>query len=137
MPYFLWTDDVITGSKMVDAEHRKITMLVDTLLASCESGASTETVSFQLEEIAIASDRHFEWENFEMLSIGYRDRDMHIADHAMLLEDISTLAKEIKNTHQYSAQDVYHFFKAWLHDHIFIYDIPMVNALQIFTGYDE
>ena len=31
---------------------------------------------------------------------------MHIADHVKLLKDISTLAKEIENTHQYAAQDV-------------------------------
>ncbi len=137
MPYFLWTDDVITGNKMVDAEHRKITMLVDTFLASCESGASVKTVSFQLEKIAIASNKHFEWENFEMLRIGFINRDIHIADHVNLLKDLSSLAKEIESGLQYSAQDVYCFFKAWLHDHIFIYDIPMVNALQIFTGSDE
>jgi hemerythrin len=62
---------------------------------------------------------------------------MHIADHVKLLEDLSSLAKEIESGQQYSAQDVYCFFKAWLHDHISIYDIPMVNALQIFIGSDE
>jgi len=122
---------------MVDAEHRKITMLVDTLLASCESGASAKTVSFQIEKIVIASDRHFEWENFEMLRIGYISRDMHIADHVKLLEDVSSLAKEIENRRQYSAQGVYRYFKAWLHDHIINYDIPMVKALNFAAGSTE
>jgi hemerythrin len=64
----------------------------------------------------------------------YQAKDAHIADHLKRLEDLSSLAMQIESKLQYCAQDVYSYFRAWLSDHIFNYDIPMVQAFHLVGG---
>ncbi len=132
MSYFLWTADLATGNKFLDAEHRKMTILIDGLLAASERGASVDTVSLQLDHLIEFARAHFDRENCEMLLISFRDRVRHAAEHTKLLDQVNALKAQIGSGQQISQLEVYDFLRTWLRDHIVNFDMPLSATEKTF-----
>ena len=128
MPYFLWNTDLRTGSKSLDAEHRKLTLLIDAFIAASERDASVHTVSLQLDNLLAFTREHFEHENSDMRRIAYADCAIHEAEHTRVLHELQVLKQRIESGQHTSELGIYDFLRTWLHEHILNFDKPMVEA---------
>jgi hemerythrin len=134
MPYFLWNATLMTGNAHVDADHRKLTILVDSLIAAAERCASAATISLESANLIAFATEHFEREDSEMLKIGYHDRARHVADHTRLLREVTQLKTHIESSQAIRALGVYDFLRGWLREHILLFDQPMIASENAFAG---
>ena len=136
MSYFLWTADLITRDKRVDADHRKLTMLIDGLFAAFERGASVGTINLEMDNLLAFAKEHFDWEESEMLRIGFVDRDRHAADHSKLMMEVTVLKSQIESAQHIKLLEIYDFMRTWLRNHILCFDTPFIVAAAAF-GCDQ
>ncbi|NVO04637.1 MAG: hemerythrin family protein [Rhodoferax sp.] len=134
MPYFLSTTDLVTGSDRLDAEHRKLIALIDAVIAACDSGASTGTISLHMAHLLHFARAHFAQEDAEMCRLSYSGRDAHGQDHARLLHQLEERKSRLDAGQAMDCVQTYDFMRGWLRGHIQQFDIPLVATRDFGFG---
>ncbi len=83
MPYLQWDESYAVGVAEIDAQHRRLFELVDSLHHACESACSPGELMRAVEEFAEYTRHHFATEEQYMDEYEYAGREAHIEEHML------------------------------------------------------
>ncbi len=130
MDLFPWTDDLITGNEMIDADHRHWVDLINVLLDSIANGYAGDYISEVLENLIVYSREHFGREETEMWRIAYAATGAHRAQHAEILKTAIELKGRLDAGEKINAPGVQNYLSTWLRAHILNEDQKLAKALK-------
>ena len=85
MAHFSWTDDLSTGSALIDGDHRKLINMINALFDSLEKGQANDIMGKVLNNLIVYTKEHFGREEAEMQRINYAASIAHKSEHTKLL----------------------------------------------------
>lgn len=130
MAQFSLTDDLYTGSSLIDGDHRKLVDFVNAFFQSMQSEQSNDRVSKAMNELIVYTDEHFEREEAEMERIQYVAAFAHRAEHTKLLKQLAELKEILDAGGRMNTPAVASFLSGWLRDHILTQDMKLAATLK-------
>jgi hemerythrin-like metal-binding protein len=130
MAQFSWTDDLYTGSTLIDCDHRKLVALVNALFQSMQSGLGNGPMSKAMHDLIAYTGEHFGREEAEMERIEYVAVLAHKAEHARLLRQLIELKEMLDAGGRINVPAVGAFLSEWLREHILAADMKFAAALK-------
>ena len=130
MAQFSWTDDLYTGSTLIDGDHRKLIGLVNALFEAMDNAPSNERMSKAMNDLIAYTGEHFAREEAEMERIQYVASLAHKAEHAKLLKQIVELKAMLDAGGRINIPAVSDFLSEWLRDHILAADMKLAAVLR-------
>lgn len=92
---FVFTEELKTGSKLIDDEHRELLNVANRLFDACSSGEGKKEVVHTLRHLLDYVDTHFEHEDAFMREKNYSLYEEHHAFHVNFNQDFKATASEI------------------------------------------
>ena len=130
MAQFSWTDDLYTGSTLIDGDHRKLVDLVNAFFQSVQNGKDNDRVSKAMNDLIAYTGEHFAREEAEMARIAYVAAVAHRAEHTKLLKQLVELKDMLDAGGRINVPAVADFLSGWLRDHILTTDMKLAAALK-------
>ena len=91
-----WTNNLATGVKEFDDQHKEIFARVDRLSTACSEGKGREEVLRLLEFLGDYIKEHFAAEERLQMKYGYPGYAMHKSQHTRFIADITRLSTAFK-----------------------------------------
>jgi hemerythrin-like metal-binding protein len=115
--YMPWKSSYSVGDDSIDAQHKRIVALVNSLHTSLQTpgGADRGKVKQVLEDLVYYTIQHFDHEERLMRECGYPDLDNHRALHIRLR--LRTIAMR-NNLELVTERDMLGYVKDWWNNHI-------------------
>jgi len=130
MAQFSWTDDLYTGSPLIDGDHLKLVDLVNALFQSMQSGQVNSRMSNAMRDLIAYTGEHFSREEAEMQRIEYVAALAHQAEHTKLLRQLVELKEMLDAGGRMNHPAVADFLSGWLRDHILTTDMKLAATLK-------
>ena len=130
MAQFSWTDDLYTGSSLIDGDHRKLVDLVNAFFQSMQGGQGNGRVSKAMNDLIAYTREHFAREEAEMECIRYVAALAHRAEHIKLVKQLVELKEMLDAGGRMNIPAVAGFLSGWLRDHILTTDMKLAAALK-------
>ena len=130
MAQFSLTDDLYTGSSLIDRDHRKLVTLVNGLFEAMEREQGDGRLSKAMKDLIAYAGKHFGREEAEMERIQYVASLAHKAEHAKLLRQLAELKEMLDAGGRINIPAVADFLSEWLRDHILAADMKLAGALK-------
>ena len=130
MAQFSWTDDLYTGSNLIDGDHRKLVDLVNAFFQSMQNGQGNGRVSKAMSDLIAYTGEHFGREEAEMARIEYVAALAHQAEHTKLLKQLVELKEMLDARGGINVPAVADFLSGWLRDHILKTDMKLAATLK-------
>ena len=130
MTQFSLTDDLYTGSSLIDGDHRKLVDLVNAFFESMQSGEDTERTARAMGALIAYTREHFAREEAEMQRIRYVALLAHKAEHSKLLRQLIELKEMLDAGGRMNVPAVADFLSEWLRDHILAADMKLAASLK-------
>jgi len=122
MPFATWTDDLLTGIDLVDAQHMALFEAVNTLAQAIQDGISDGQLQEQLALIAQRTIFHFHTEEELMKSDQYPGRTLHGAEHLDLILKVREIQYQSAKG-QSVTMEITRFLAEWFGRHIVSLDM--------------
>lgn len=130
MTQFSWTDDLHTGSPLIDGDHRVLIGLVNALFEAMAAAQGGERMSKALNALVAYTGEHFAREQAEMARIQYVAALAHESEHRKLLQQLAGLKQMLDAGGRLNIPAVGDFLSQWLRDHILTADMKLAAALK-------
>ncbi len=130
MAHFLWTDDLATGSALIDGDHHKLISMVNALFDSMAKGQANDIISKVLNNLIIYTKEHFGREEAEMQRIRYVGETAHKSEHTKLIKQVAELKSSLDAGQKTNVVAVSKFLDDWLRNHILMVDKKLATALK-------
>ncbi len=127
-----WTDDLKTGHKEIDEDHREILDRIRAFQDAYHSGAGEETLMPLMQYLEGYIDQHFEEEERLMTAHHYPGLPFHRNVHEEFRENFAVLNSRLKEKGADVAvmTDVYFLLEQWFRVHISVFDMNMAKFLK-------
>lgn len=130
----LWRKQLCTGNHSIDAEHRFLVCLINTVELAVRSGEGSEVIADAVAQLSDYTHQHFDNEERIMVALGYPRYDQHKAAHMALKMRLNELAGEVKDCAgkelpKEAIDKLMALLRAWLIDHIIKEDFLMKPML--------
>jgi len=114
-----WTSDLNTGIKQIDDDHKMLVALLNRLYQACLYKESEGTFRSILNELAHYTVFHFKREEAFMEKMGYPHIKNHKQVHELLTSYVMNEIEKVQLDYTTkSGDELLHFLKNWLIDHI-------------------
>ncbi len=130
MAQFTLTDDLYTGSSLIDGDHRKLVELVNAFFESMQSGHDDRRTAQAMSALIAYTGEHFVHEEAEMQRIHYVALLAHKSEHSKLLRQLIDLKEMLEAGGRMNAPAVADFLSRWLRDHILAADMKLAANLK-------
>lgn len=130
MERFSWTDDLITGSALIDGDHRRLISMANALFDSMTKGHANDVMSKVVQNLIIYTREHFGREEAEMQRIRYAAAISHKSEHAKLIKQVLELKAKLDAGEKINVVTVWPFLSDWLRNHILTVDMRLAAALK-------
>jgi len=130
MAQFSWTDELYTGSNLIDGDHRKLIDLVDAFFEAMEGGQGNGRMCKAMGDLVAYTGEHFGREEAEMERIQYVAALAHRGEHAKLLRQLAGLKEMLDAGGKINIPAVADFLDQWLRNHILTADMKLAAALK-------
>ena len=130
MAQFIWTDDLYTGSTLIDGDHRKLVDLVNAFFQCVQSDQGNGHVSKAMNDLIAYTGEHFSREETEMGRIQYVAALAHKGEHTKLLKQLVGLKEMLDAGGRMNIPAVADFLSQWLRDHILTTDMKLAATLK-------
>lgn len=130
MGQIAWTEDLITGSSLIDGDHHKLLGLVNALIAIMEGVQDNKRMSKAMNDLIAYAREHFGREEAEMERIQYVAVLAHRAAHSKLLAQLAELKAMLDAGGKINVPAVSDFLTEWLRDHILTVDMKLAASLK-------
>ncbi len=122
----------ILGNLDIDSDHRKVSDALDALLLSLTYNANHNTVLSTLVELIDSICRHFQTEEYMMLSIKYDAIDAHKKEHEEFMNLLWSILFNFETNNEQITTDTLTMISFWKFDHISTFDKEFVEAYQYY-----
>ena len=130
MAQFFWTDDLYTGSGLIDGDHRKLVDVLNAFILSMHDDERGSRVSKAMDDLLAYTREHFIREEAEMERIRYVAALAHKAEHTKLLRQLIELKEMLDAGGRINVPAVTDFLSGWLRDHILTADMKLAATLK-------
>jgi len=119
-----WSNDLSTGIKIIDTQHKVLFDLANDLKNAYDNNAGAQVIDTMFSVIQHYSFKHFATE--EDLLSGRGDFHIHCYEHYQLLRQLNQYAVDFRNNRRLPMPPS-EFLEKWLTDHIKGSDIPALE----------
>lgn len=113
-----FTKDLELGIDLIDAQHRRLIDLINSLVEMNATGASRDALAEVLDELSQYIFEHFEAEEAFMLEAGYRGLAAHREQHAAFVKKCIGFQGKFRAGEARLEADILIFLAGWLVHHI-------------------
>lgn len=124
----VWTEKHLVGVDIIDAEHRALIEMFNSILAVSKSHNQAE-LAILLEQLGDATASHFASEESLMARFDYAHAAQHRIDHQKLLDEYGHQVEDWRNRH-ISAELLCRFMYRWLLRHVLASDMALGEAIN-------
>lgn len=124
----VWTEKHLVGVDIIDAEHRALIEMFNSILAVSKSHNQAE-LAILLEQLGDATAAHFASEESLMAQFDYAHAAQHRIDHQKLLDEFGHQVDDWRNRH-ISAELLCRFMYRWLLRHVLASDMALGEAIN-------
>ncbi len=124
-----WLPEYAIGVASIDAEHREIIGLINSLYACYVAGGDKATVAAFLGEVHAWISAHFALEERMMQDNRYDDYDGHKAEHEQLLDQIGDIIDIYEAEGFFSAEEFAQVLSDWFAEHFRTKDARLHHRL--------
>lgn len=119
MPLMMWSDKMSVGVAKLDADHKKLVEMVNTLFDGIQSGKGKDVVGTILDGLIKYTVEHFKHEEDYFAQTGYPDAVAHKAQHQDLCKQVLAVQEKFRaGSTATLSLEVMNFLKNWLINHI-------------------
>ncbi|QFI40188.1 bacteriohemerythrin [Moritella marina ATCC 15381] len=124
-----WNEDMCVGIDEIDADHKKILIIIAAIIDAIDINANAETIEKHFSELAACTASHFKHEEALMKTMGFEDFIEHQKGHQGFLVQLPELKNKLLNSNNAEAAgEVSQFLYDWVIEHILIADMDYVHA---------
>lgn len=128
MPRMIWQDDLNTGIKVIDNQHRRIVEMINHLHDAMEHRDSRE-MSDILDELVDYTLSHFTFEESLMEDAGYEFTRAHKRVHEVFVKRVSDYRLRL-GAGEDIGNELLHTLSHWLFNHIRNDDKAIVDSVR-------
>jgi hemerythrin-like metal-binding protein len=129
MAFIDWSDDLSTGMKDIDEQHKKFIGTINKAKQAADSGAPRKAQKDVIEELAEYGRYHFDTEEKYFKKFNYPYAKEHEAEHAKLLAKVLYFSNKF-DSGQDVAIELLDFLKGWLADHLMKHDMKYAKYFK-------
>jgi hemerythrin len=133
MPEFKWSSENEVFLPTVDAEHKELFVLCDTLESGVRGRADAAKVRICLDQLAAHLEAHFQHEEWLMRAVGYPSYGWHRAQHDTARRRLKLLAPAASAGDEEAAALLLDFLAGWLQDHTCLTDKMMAAFVRNYS----
>jgi hemerythrin len=123
MPLIEWCDEISTGIKSIDEEHKVLINLVNALYDAIQLEKEKDVLGEILNGLVLYIVVHFTHEEEFMFATHYPGFAEHVAEHDRLRDQVMRLQNEFqKSANNALANETLAFLKGWIKGHIMYCD---------------
>ncbi len=117
--HLIWNENVHpVGIAAIDRQHREIIERVNLISDMVAQGNRHEATQEEMEDLILFTVEHFALEERLMAEYGFPGLDTHIAEHAILFQQIDNLRNALRTPNPTKAALVSAFLTDWAEQHI-------------------
>jgi hemerythrin len=124
-----WDKKYQTGIIEIDAQHKKLFGLYNSLVSAIYEGQSDIHLQNSLKELIDYAMMHFRIEESYMQKYEYPEFEEHKQEHRKLREQTYFLAKDFEQGKPVLTMDLLDFLKKWLSNHVMVSDMKYKKYL--------
>lgn len=131
-PIISWDKDWEIGIAEIDEHHHKLVEMVQCLFGALITGQGTDYVKEVVIELIDYTKYHFQREEEIFAEHGFPELDVHKEMHEDLIKQVLDISQDIlkHDTSEELSDEVYHFLRHWLADHIINEDLKFKTYLK-------
>jgi hemerythrin len=129
MPFATWTDDLVTGIDLIDAQHRALFASVNGLARAIQDGAAEGELKLQLALLAQHTIFHFHTEEALMKVHQYPRRFLHGAEHLDLILKVREIQHQMAKG-QAVTTEITRFLGEWFGHHVLSLDLDYAAFIR-------
>ena len=123
MPLMEWTDKLSVGVPSIDAQHKKLVSMANTLYDAMKAGHGKEILDETLAGLINYTVTHFKYEEKLFAQTGYPSTAPHLKQHEDLTKQVLAIQEKMKKGVSFAqSMEVMEFLKNWLTNHILVSD---------------
>lgn len=117
-----WKDNMSVGVEVFDLQHKKLISIIRQLSDAVENGKGQEVLGEILDLLIEYTKVHFTSEEVQFERLGYRDSDIHKAEHDAYKKEIVALKRRFDDGKLVLSGNVLHSMSSWWSHHILLTD---------------
>ena len=127
-----WDDAWKIGVAEIDEHHQTLVKLVQKLFGALITAQGADYVKEIVVQLIDYTKYHFQKEEEIFTKHGFDQLEAHKAKHQELIKQVLDVSQDIlkEGTSEDLSEDVYHFMKHWLVDHIINEDLKFKTFLE-------
>lgn len=118
MAFMIWKDDYDTGIAGIDAQHRQLVALLNTLADAMKEGKAKDELAKIIQELAKYAIRHFSLEEKYFREFGYPDSEAHLIEHHEFEDRVHDFTVGFREGRVAMSLEIMTFLGDWLVNHI-------------------
>jgi hemerythrin-like metal-binding protein len=123
MPLMEWNDKLSVGIPSIDAQHKKLVSMANTLYDAMKAGHGKEILDETLAGLINYTVTHFKYEEKFFAQTGYPAAAPHLKQHEDLTKQVLAIQEKMKKGVSFAqSMEVMEFLKNWLTNHILVSD---------------
>ncbi len=130
MALFDWSADYELDIPQIDAQHKELVNMINTLYESIREDHSSQTVNQTLNRLLRYVEVHFETEEALMRQRRYPGYDNHLLLHKYLRDKVLDLKKEQLQGREIATFELLNFLVDWLKNHIANADVAIARYIH-------
>ena len=127
-----WDDAWKIGVAEIDEHHQTLVKMVQKLFGALITAQGADYVKQIVVELIDYTRYHFQREEEIFAEHGFDQLEAHEAKHQVLIKQVLDISQDLlkEGTSEDLSEDVYHFLKHWLADHIINEDLKFKTFLE-------
>jgi hemerythrin len=128
--YIDWTDDLSVGVAEIDQQHKRFLVIINDLYETLENKNEKTALGDIISQLASYAMFHFMTEEKYMDAFHYEGTEAHKKQHEILKERIVVFGDTYANDPEKQAQELLHFLKDYLADHLMKMDHKYMKCFK-------
>ena len=95
---YTWSQSLETGHHVIDAQHKELVRTANELFEECAQGSAADQIDKTVNFLVSYTKKHFSEEEALQKKSGYPDYPNHSKLHAALVQTLTALATELKQS---------------------------------------
>ena len=113
-----WSEDLVSGVRILDGQHKLLTDLLSKLSCAVMENRSSAMLDTALEDLIDGTKKHFALEERLMVAVSYTGYVRHKEEHDALIERVVNVQLQIVEGRATVNTALVTFFREWLTQHI-------------------
>jgi hemerythrin-like metal-binding protein/PAS domain S-box-containing protein len=126
----IWSDEYLTGNRIIDTQHRTMFSFINTLNAHLKDEKLSDEVIDAVMQLNDYGTHHLNYEENLLKEIEYPEYEEHRKFHKRYQDTISKFMNNMSNNNTVNIKEMLDFLMSWWKDHILKEDMKYKHHLE-------